>query len=58
MLLKFVIPDTIQIELVGGKSSAEGRVEIIRDGLRGTVCDDEWSDENAEVVCKMLGYKR
>ena len=45
------------MELVNGTSRHEGRVELIRNGLRGTVCDDEWGEEEAHVVCKMLGYR-
>ena len=45
-----------QVELVDGQSRYEGRVEVTRGGMRGTICDDEWTDEDAQVVCRMLGY--
>ena len=47
----------LQLELVDGQNSKEGRVEVMWDGIRGTVCDDEWTDEDAAVVCRMLGYR-
>ncbi|XP_076438857.1 uncharacterized protein LOC143277830 [Babylonia areolata] len=44
------------IRLVGGRNSREGRVEM-RVGQRwGTVCDDGWDNNDAKVVCNMLGF--
>lgn len=47
----------IPVRLANGTSFNNGRVEIeVRPGSWGTVCDISWSVDDAEVVCRQLGF--
>ena len=46
----------LRVELVNGEANS-GRVEITYDGIHGTVCDDKWDNNDARVICRMLGYR-
>ena len=44
--------------LVGGSYQWEGRVETFFAGSWGTITDSDWTSEDAQAVCRMLGYFR
>lgn len=35
-----------------------GRIEVCIGGAYGTVCDNEWDNKDASVVCHQLGFSR
>ncbi|XP_041363776.1 deleted in malignant brain tumors 1 protein-like [Gigantopelta aegis] len=44
------------VRLRNGTWFGEGRFEMFYNKNWGTVCDDSWGNEEATVVCSMLGY--
>ena len=44
------------IRLIGGSYPWEGRVEIYLHTLWGTITDSNWTNSDAQAVCRKKGY--
>ena len=47
---------TGELQLRGGATSQQGRVEMCYERQWGTVCDDLWGTNDAKVACRQLGF--
>lgn len=45
----------IRARLVNGSTTTNGRLEIFYNGTWGTVCDDGFTANDAQVACRMAG---
>ena len=50
--------DNGDLRLVDGLNYTTGRVEIFikRSNMWGTICDNNWDEDSARVVCRQLGF--
>lgn len=45
------------VRLADGPSENMGRLEVFYQGIWGSVCDDGFSDKEAVVFCRIMGYR-
>ena len=45
----------LDLRLKDGDDDASGRVEVFMQGQWGTICDDNFDDTEATIICKKLG---
>ena len=46
------------IQLIGGATRLEGRVEVCINHAWGGICDNSWGSTDASVACSQLGFQR
>ena len=47
----------LAVRLVEGNALNRGRVEILHNGVWGTICHDYWEMPDANVLCRQLGFE-
>ena len=45
------------VRLVGTPVDYRGTVAVYYNGVWGSICDDSWSYNDADLVCRMLGFE-
>ncbi len=44
------------VRLLEGESDMEGRVEVCKRNIWGTICHNGWGVTDANVICRQLGF--
>lgn len=50
--------DDGSLRVVGGNNDLQGRVEICYNEAWGTICDNQFDNVDASVICRQLGFSQ
>ena len=50
------IPSNCSNGLIQLSQGSQGAVEVCVNGYWGTICDSQWDNTDASIVCQQLGY--
>lgn len=53
-LFPFNLTDNSPVRLMNGTNRCSGRVEVYHEGQWGTICDDKWGIQEADVTCREM----
>lgn len=54
--LSVVCSKDVPVRLANGSSPSEGRIEVLHEGVWGTVCNNARDVDMGQVICRQLGY--
>lgn len=52
-----VLSIDVRVRLRNGPTYNQGRVEVLYQGRWGTICDNDFDIEDANVICRMAGFE-
>lgn len=52
-----IFTDGIRARFVDNAHNFSGRVQVYKDGTWGEICSADLSDNEAKVLCSMMGFK-
>ena len=52
----YFVNQGVQLDIVGSHIPGHGRLQITFEGITGSLGSDEWSNNDAYIACRQMGY--